>query len=196
MIHFTTQRELVTEAVTIAEYTVQPRSMVKWLGIYFDSKLSFKQHIAKRISLAEGALQRIIRLSNTQQQLSFPALRQLYVAYITAISDYEAQLWWGKRGYQTLLKPYQQLQNRAIVRIIGAFKGSPTRVLEVEASIPPAEIRIENACKGYALRLLAFQSSHPILQSLYKPVQDELSTNTPDQDQALYILPTTNNTTS
>ena len=192
LIHFTTQREPVTEAITIAGITINPKEVVKWLGVYFDSKLSFKQYIAKRINLAEGALHRITRLSNTQQKLSFPALQQLYIACITAIADYRAQLWWGKKGYKTLLQPYQKLQNRAIVRITGAFRGSPTKALEVEASIPPPEARLENSCKSYSLRLLAFQKNHPILQALQKSIRDELSIDSePDLALTAYLQPTT-----
>ena len=92
LIHFTTRRAPITEGITIAGLLVDPKPVVRWLGVHLDAKLSFKQHIAKRINLAEAALQRIIRLSSTQQRLSFQALRQLYIACIIAIANYRAQL--------------------------------------------------------------------------------------------------------
>ena len=66
LIHFTTHRTLPTEGITIVGLVVAPKPIVRWLGVYLDAKLSFKQHVAKRINLANAALQRIIRLSNTQ----------------------------------------------------------------------------------------------------------------------------------
>ena len=90
----------------------------------------------------------------------------------------------GGGGSLTLLKPYISLQNKAVVRILGAFKGSPSRALEVEGAIPPPQARLENACNSYSLRLLAFQGNHPVLQALYRPVRDELATSS-ESDQAL-----------
>ena len=42
LIHFTTKRDLITESVNVAGEVVAPKSLVKWLGIWFDPKLSFK----------------------------------------------------------------------------------------------------------------------------------------------------------
>ena len=42
--------------------------------------------------------------------------------------------------------------------MLGAFKGSPTKALELEAALPPPEIRFEKLCNMYALRMLRFQT--------------------------------------
>ena len=95
------------------------------------------------------------------------ATRQLYVACVASIADYGIQAWWGRtRGGKSLLSYYQTLQNTALRQILGAFKGSPIRAMEIEASILPLELRAEKLCQQYSLCLKSFSPSHPIRQAL------------------------------
>ena len=73
---------------------LQPKELVRWLGVWFDSGLTFKQHVAICISQARSAFQRMTRLANTKKGLSPFALRQLYIACITSIADYGSVIWW------------------------------------------------------------------------------------------------------
>ena len=54
---------------------VLPSKVVKWLGIYYNEKLSFKEHIAFRASKAKQAFYRIQRLTNISRGLSPFAIR-------------------------------------------------------------------------------------------------------------------------
>jgi hypothetical protein len=67
---------------------------VKWLEIWFDRKLSFKTYVKKRIAAASRIFYLISRLANTERELSFQAIRRLYIAYVTSIADYEVSIWW------------------------------------------------------------------------------------------------------
>jgi hypothetical protein len=60
--------------------SIQPNEIVRWLGIWFDSGLAFKQHIAIRVSQARSAFYRMNRLANTERGLSPFSMRQLYQA--------------------------------------------------------------------------------------------------------------------
>ena len=62
----------------------------------------------------------------------------------------------------------------AIKHMLGAFKGSPTKALELEAALPPPDIRFEKLCNMYALRTLRFQPNHPIVKTLIDLTEDEL----------------------
>ena len=73
-----------------------------------------------------------------------------------------------------MIRRYQNLQNMAIRHMLGAFKGSPTRALELEAAIPYPEIRFEKLCNMYALRALRFQPSHPVMKAVQNIADDEL----------------------
>ena len=102
------------------------------------------------------------RLGNTQRGLSLQSLRQFYIACITTIADYGVQCWWKSKSKDHLVARYQSLQNQALKLVLGAFKGSPSQAIEIEASIPPPRIRFEKLCNNYALRILKFKENHVI----------------------------------
>jgi len=57
--------------------------------------------------------------------------------------------------------------------MLGAFKGSPYKALEVEAAILPPEVRFEKAYNSYSFRILLFYKNHPIRQVLYEEIKEE-----------------------
>jgi ribonuclease HI len=192
LIHFTTQRATLSESVQIGGITIEPKPVIRWLGIWFDSKLTFKPHIEKKAKSATAAFYGIQRLGNTQKGLSARAIRLLYVACVTPIADFGIQLWWkgiGSYGSQSLVRPFQTLQNLASARITGAFKGSPSKALELEAGLLPPEVRFNRACLSYSLRTLLFQHTHPVTEAILRPVRDELADSGTDTALRAYIHP-------
>src|SRR6266511_1362692 len=90
LIHFYSKRN-IGENVNICfseNYLVEAKPTVKWLEIWLDLKLNFKEHVEKKVAQATRIFHQIKRLSNTERGLSFQAIRQLYIAYITLIADY------------------------------------------------------------------------------------------------------------
>ena len=71
--HFKRSFNLENEAylIKIKDLIIQPKGLVKWLGIWLDSKLIFKQHVEKKTTQALKILNQIKRLSNTKRGLSF-----------------------------------------------------------------------------------------------------------------------------
>ena len=96
LIHFHSKRSLDLEdekySVKIGEAIFQPKESIKYLDVWLDSKLSFKTHVEKKIASAKKLLIQIERLSNTERGLSFQAMRQLYIACIFSVADYEVSI--------------------------------------------------------------------------------------------------------
>ena len=92
LIHFHFKRSFDLKngiySIKIEESIVQPKDLVKWLGIWLDSKLTFKQHVEKKTTQALKILNQIERLFNTERGLSFQAIRQLYITCISSVADY------------------------------------------------------------------------------------------------------------
>ena len=80
------------------------------------------------------------------------------------MADYGVPIWW--RGQRYLEDRFQKLQNLALRKILGAFKTSPYKAMEIEASLPPPRLRLRRICRSYALRTLSFNQSHAIQQRL------------------------------
>lgn len=141
---------------------VKPTHCLRWLGVWLDRKLNFKVHVQTKIAAAERALSGLLRLSNTEKGLTMASMRQLYLTCVVPISDFGSEIWW--KGQVGLAQKLQVLQNKATRRILGAFRTTPTSVLDVEASVLPAAVRLSYAQRRYALRLLRLPTDHPVVR--------------------------------
>jgi ribonuclease HI len=182
LIHFFTGNESQKRPLKLPNNElVKPSKLVKWLGIYFDYGLTYKEHVSIKVSKAKQAFYRLERLANTERGLSPAAFRQLYQACVTSIADYGSILWW--KGQASLKSKLQSLQNLGLRKILGAFKTSPIMTMEIDAALPPIEVRLNNSIRQYAFRLAKLAPSHPvnlwaetnlsIPLSLQKPIQLE-----------------------
>ena len=90
LIHFFYQNPLSLELPN--NTTLVPKKLVKWLGIYFDLNLKFKEYRSIRTSEGKQMFYRINRLASITKGLSPFALRQLYLACVTSVTDYSSIL--------------------------------------------------------------------------------------------------------
>lgn len=160
---------------------VQPKPLVKWLGIYFDANCNFKHHVKVKVAKAKNTFQRVARLASLERGLSPHALRQLYIACVTSIADYGAIVWWNNQA--SFVTQLQRLQNLALRKILGVFKSAPICPMEVEAALPPPEIRIKTSIRGYALRMLKLSKTHPINTAINRTLEN----NDYDEEPELYM---------
>ena len=144
LLHVHRGRQEALQPIELEGQVFAPSKVVRWLGFFLDSKLSFKTHVEKKTAAAQKVFAQLQRLGNTQQGLTVQALRQLYLACITTVADYGAQLWWHTERKGMLLKHYNALQNLALPRMLGAFKSSPTMAMEIEAAIPHPVYGLKN----------------------------------------------------
>src|SRR5438046_9306147 len=94
-----------------------------------------------KISTATRIFHQIARLFNTERDLSFQAMRQLYIVCITLVADYEVSIWWNNQNF--LLEKYQKLQNSALRKILEAFKTSFYMAMKLEAAIISSKARFD-----------------------------------------------------
>jgi len=64
LIHFYNKRTTIEEGLKIGAIEISPKPLVRWLGVFLDSKLIFKQYVEIRISKAKTAFYLIKRLGN------------------------------------------------------------------------------------------------------------------------------------
>ena len=71
LLHFTRSKEAKVATLTLPNREIlQSKDLVRWLGIWFDPGLTFKQHVAIRTAQARSAFQRMARLANSEKGLS------------------------------------------------------------------------------------------------------------------------------
>ncbi|TVY22198.1 hypothetical protein LHYA1_G009119 [Lachnellula hyalina] len=89
LIHFSTGERAKLASLILLDGTIVPlKQIVKWLGIYFNALLRFKEYITICTAKAKSAFRCMSRLANSKRGLSPTAFRQLYLACITSMSDY------------------------------------------------------------------------------------------------------------
>ncbi len=82
---------------------------VKWLGVYFDRKLLFNEHVKNMAAKAEKAVSGMSMLANTVRGLSQKHYRQLYIACIRPVLTYASTAWWtGKKTHEKELERVQR----------------------------------------------------------------------------------------
>ena len=160
LIHFNSSKKSMDYSLNIMSNRIEPQETVRYLGVWFDRKLTFKAHVEKRLAAASRIFYSISRLANTEHGLSFQAMRKLYLAYIVSVTDYGVPVWWRNQEY--LLDKFKKLQNSALRKILGAFRTSPIAAMEIEAGIALVEVRFEKLYKNYALRILQMQDTNPV----------------------------------
>jgi len=52
--------------------------------------------------------------------------------------------------------------------ILGVFKTSPIKIMEIEAAIPPPRIRFEKTCYNYVIKIMQMNLLHPIIEKIPK----------------------------
>jgi ribonuclease HI len=155
---------------------IAPSEVQRWLGIWLDRKLSWKEHVKRKSTSAMRAFLSISRLANSEKGLSQSALRQLYQSCITTVADFGSEVWWnGQKSQSNLL---QKIQNQALRKIAGAFRTTPIAALEAEIGLFPVDIRLDLRSRNYATRLLTLPDTHPLL-----PLCPNTFPKTPDNER-------------
>ena len=129
-------------------------SVVKYLGIYLDSKLTFKHHLDKKISAAKKLLMRIKNAVGTMWGPSAAALKWAYNGIVIPTFSYGC-LVWARACHGTLAKDRLSKLNRLIaLSMMPLRKGTPTAGLEVALDLMPLDLKIEELSLRAMLRVL------------------------------------------
>ena len=122
--------------------TYKPQTHIKWLGIIFDSKLSFRQHIqhlAGRGAAAAGCLH---MLANTRGGLNHQNMKTLYNTCILPTISYASPVWWNSNKNQ--IKKIENIQNRCLRMTLPVFRTTLIHAMQVESGIPPLQIQLDH----------------------------------------------------
>jgi hypothetical protein len=122
--------------------TYEPQPHIKWLGIIFDSKLSFRQHIQHLASWGAAAAGCMCMLATTNGGLSHWNMKTLYNACILPALSYAAPVWWN--GKKSQIQKIETIQNRCLRTILPVFRTTPLHAMQVESGVPPLQIQLDH----------------------------------------------------
>src|SRR5437660_8156154 len=92
-----------------------------WLGIFFNHKLSFKDHVNMMAICAQSTLVGLCILANSIQGLSIANARLLYKTVILPVLTFTVPVWYTGIQQKTLVKPLERAQAAGLRWILGTF---------------------------------------------------------------------------
>lgn len=137
IIHFAPKmRKLDHEPFIIKGKTVVPKDRVKILGVLMDTRLKYKEHIARAASKGLEAAMELRRLRG----LSPATARQLFTSTVAPVVDHASNVWMHACKDKAM-GPINRVQRVGAQAIVGTFLTVATSVAEAEAHIATARQR-------------------------------------------------------
>ena len=123
----------------------------KFLGILFDSKLSFIPHINYLSNICQKALNLLRVVSNMDWGADRKVLLRLYRSLVRSKLDYGCVVYGSAR--QSYLRKLDSIHNQGLRLALGAFRTSPINSLYAEANEPSLNLRRKKLSMQYYLKL-------------------------------------------
>ncbi|KAJ6168143.1 hypothetical protein N7497_000986 [Penicillium chrysogenum] len=137
IIHFAPKtRKLDHDPFIIKGQTVVPQDHVKILGLLMDTRLKYKEHIARAASKGLEAAMELRRLRG----LTPASARQLFTSTVAPVVDYASNVWMHACKDKAM-GPINRVQRVGAQAIVGTFLTVATSVAEAEAHIATAQHR-------------------------------------------------------
>ena len=162
--------------IYLKETAIQCLPEIKFLGIIFDSKLTWSPHIESVIVKCKKALNIIKCLSGTKWGADRDILISLYKSLVLSRIDYGCIAYSSAR--YSILKKLDTVHHLGIRYATGAFPTSPVSSLYCESSIPPLRLRREQLLLKYVSRIRA-QPAHNNYNILFNARQHQEYINRP-----------------
>nr|CCA28121.1 hypothetical protein SS1G_12417 [Albugo laibachii Nc14] len=163
-------------SIQVGGHSINPSPCVRWLGVWIDSQLNFKQHVQEWCGKAQRVTQ-FIRQINTVQRGAAPGLMIKAVqACVLSTALYGAEAWWPGTSRITTKKDkkvgtgvgwHTNLLDSTITKAIRAalpvWRTTPNLVLHRESGIPPATILLQQKQLLAAARIQRLDAWHPLV---------------------------------
>ena len=172
-------------------YRVKTANTLRYLGFYFDERLTWAHHVDVVCNRARASLKALQLLGNSVRGLDQASWRLAYLAICLPVLTYGCQLWY--RGKQvTLVKKLQTVQNDAVRIITGTFRTTPREPLHQLLTILPMDLRLNLLTQNTALRLYRAPSGSQLLRRLggdwHAPSPTDLPLPAPIRNRATTTL--------
>ncbi|KAG9225338.1 hypothetical protein CCMSSC00406_0006275 [Pleurotus cornucopiae] len=170
LMHFTRARKPDLPPVRIPSQggpgiTVFPKSTMRWLGFFFDRKLTFKEHVKIMCNRALSKLQALRILGNSVRGMNHANRRLVYKTVVLPVLTYGTALWYTGKRQKQLTNQMSCVQNVGLRLILGTFKSTPVDAMHHLGAILPIPALLERTLDSAAIRLRTLpRHSQPLLR--------------------------------
>jgi ribonuclease HI len=165
---FTRKRSLDgLQPVRLRGVELQLKNQVKYLGVIFDSKLTWNAHVLNKCNKVKLIYWRCRGAIGRMWGITPRTAYWLYTAVVRPALTYGALVWWTSVQKSTLHAKLVQVQRLACISITSAMPTAPTAALEVMIGLLPLPIHIQQCAmqSAYRLQLTNCQPRNGHLQS-------------------------------
>lgn len=136
--------------------TIEFVNHTKYLGIIFDNKLNFREHIKEIKAKCNRKLNILKILSNSRYGSDQKLLLRIHNIIILSVIDYSSFI--IDSICETDLKKLDTVHNAGLRIALGAFKSSPIKSLEIESGMYSLKYRRLKQLLTYSLKSLALDN--------------------------------------
>ncbi|RAL59212.1 hypothetical protein DID88_006667 [Monilinia fructigena] len=182
---------VVSPDLVIPPITTSPKKgdqpALRWLGVWFDRRLTFKRHVAERAGKARQIARHIRGLAKTVDGPPASALRKAVITCVIPSLTYGTEAWYAGRtkpprllrsGRSTTVSArvgwhidtLDKTLSLAVRGVLPVWRTTPTVTLYRDAGIPSAEAMLEEAKLRFALRIQTVDEAHPLVRRITPPI--------------------------
>ena len=127
---------------------LKPKEEVRVLGVYLDAKLHWHKHQRIILQKAQKALSSLSRTSYSTWGFPVHTSRLVYTAILRSLLSYAVGIWFNPLRKSSNISSLVSFQNRCLRLIGGAFKATPSFLLESELFLLPLDLyfKFRTAC--------------------------------------------------
>jgi ribonuclease HI len=185
VMHFSRSKLRTTPAVRHGDVEKHPEAALRWLGIWLDSRLSFRIHVEKWAAKAKAVAYHLRGLTNTIHGPLPSAVRSAVRACVEPVLLHGSEAWYpGKTrprwtqpmkdlpsSNQHLLQRMSKAMNQAMRAILPVWKTTPTTILHRESGTPPIDQLLDARRLRFSARLKSLDEAHPLASRTRPPCQ-------------------------
>ncbi len=182
LIHFTKRCQPPTASVTINSVKMEPSEEAKYLGVIFDQKLLFDQHLQYVAKKGTKFALAMTRIAKESWGAPFTHMRQLFTAMVAPRMDYASIIFHspaklGSSSPPPKLSKFISAQRIAMNAILGCYRTTSTAAMEIESGLLPSHLRLQSKILRTVTRMLTLPLTHPVNACIQRAIKSKSTTS-------------------
>ena len=141
ILHFSRRRsDNLQLKLRLGNVILKPKEEVRVLGVYLDAKLHWHKHQRIILQKAQKALSSLSRTSYSTWGFPVHTSCLVYTAILRSLLSYAVGIWFNPLRKSSNISSLVSFQNRCLRLIGGAFKATPSFLLESELFLLPLDL--------------------------------------------------------
>jgi hypothetical protein len=171
-------KKVARPPLQISDATIKASTSVKYLGVFLDQHLNWKEqeaHATKKGETWAAQIRRVVRLDwgltpkfARCMYISVAPPRILYAANVWAPPTYKLEHTAKPVASRRFITHLLTIQRAGMLAVVGGLRTSPTDALCTHVDILPAHLELDKLCHQATARMATLPHSHPITKLYQK----------------------------